>query len=162
LIRCSNMLVCAASFAISFAVSSGCASRQPENDTEEVTVASGQAACFQTRQVTGFRALDRSNLIVYAPTRSTAYHVRIQPSARELSFTNRIAFDSRSNRICGHAGESVIFDSDAMARKYFVTDVYRLDAEGAQNLIDQFTAEVAVEAENSAGAEIDRDIQDDE
>lgn len=155
-------MVRAASFAISFAVSSGCASRQSENDAQEATFASGQAACFQAGQVTGFRALDRSNLIVYAPTRSSAYHVRIQPPARELNFTSRIAFDTRSRRICGHAGESVIFDSGAMARTYFVTDVYRLDAEGAQSLIDEFAAEVTVDADNTSGAEIDRDIQDDE
>lgn len=151
-----------ACFAISFAVLFGCASNSPENDEDAAALVSGQEGCFQAGQVTGFRPLDRSNLIVYAPTKSRAYHVQIRPPARELTFANRIAFDAQGTRICGRAGESVIFDSDSMARKYFVTAVYGLDAEGAQNLIDEYSEDLIIDSQDGPGAEIDRDIEDDD
>jgi hypothetical protein len=156
------MMVRNACFAISFAVFCGCASNRADTDKDAAPLASGQEACFQATQVTGFRPLDRSNLIVYAPTKSRAYHVRIRPPARELSFTSRIAFDGQGTRICGHAGDGVIFDTDSMARKYFVTAVYRLDAEGAQSLIDEYSEELIIDSPDDPGAEIDRDIEDDE
>lgn len=147
--------------AISLAIVCGCANSpaEPDTDTDEVISAFGEPGCFHARQVTGFKPLDRSNLIVYAPTRSSAYHVRIRPPARELSFANRIAFDSSGTRICGYAGEGVVFDLDSMARKYFVTDVYKLDAEGARSLIDEFNAEINIDPQSTSGAEIEREIE---
>jgi hypothetical protein len=138
-----------------------CAGNPTQTDADELAFASGSQACFRPSQVTGFRALDRTNLIVYAPTKSSAYHVRIRPPARQLMFANAIAFDARGSRICGHAGEGIAFESSDMPRKYFVTDVYQLDAEAAQNLIDQFGEELTIEPQNTSGAEIERDIEHD-
>jgi len=140
-----------------------CASSQPDTAADENTAMaeSGERACFSTGQVTGFRTLDRTNLIVYAPTKSSAYHVRISPPARELRYANTIAFDSRGARICGHAGEGVVFESGGMARKYFVTDVYQLDTGAVQNLISAFSGEVNIEPQNALEVEIERDIEQD-
>jgi len=148
---------------ICFAVSGGmlCACSGIPADAGEEDTAFGKQACFQVSQVSGFKTLDRTNLIVYAPTRSSAYHVRISPPARELKFANTIAFDARGSRICGHAGEGVVFESGGMARKYFVTDVYQLDVEAAQNLVLQFSDELIIESQNRLEAEIERDIEHD-
>jgi hypothetical protein len=139
----------------------GCAGEQTVADAEEAPLAFGREGCFRPGQVSGFQTLDRQNLIVYAPTRSSAYHVRINPAARELTFADKIAFDTSTTRICGHAGEAVFFDSDSMARRYFVTDVYELDAEEVQILIDQYRQEETIEPQNNTDAEIERDIEDD-
>ena len=147
--------------AISFVGTCGCAGNSVEPDAPEAEIVSGQAACFRIDQVTGFRALDRSNLIVYAPTRSSAYHVQIRPPAREINFADRIAFDTRTTRICGYAGESVIFDSGGMGRHYFVTSVRRVDAEDIRSLADQFSGDIEVEPSDDSGAEIERDIDED-
>jgi hypothetical protein len=138
-----------------------CAGNQAEAEKKNIATdaESGQRACFQRGQVSGFKTLDRTNLIVYAPTKSSAYHVRISPPASELRFANAIAFDSGGSRICGHPGEGVIFDSGSVARKYFVTDVYRLDTEAVQNLIVEFGGDVNVEPRNTLEAEIERDIE---
>ena len=138
-----------------------CAGNQTEAEKNNIATdsESGQRACFQRAQVTGFKTLDRTNLIVYAPTKSSAYHVRISPPASELRFANAIAFDSGGTRICGHPGEGVIFNSGSVARKYFVTDVYRLDTEAVQNLIAEFSGEVNVEPQNTLEVEIERDIE---
>lgn len=138
-----------------------CASNQAgtEMNTHEESVETSQRACFKPGQVTGFTTLDRTNLIVYAPTKSSAYHVRISPPARELGFANRIAFDTGETRICGYAGEGVVFDSGGMARRYFVTDVYQLDVAAVQNLIVEFSGEIDIEPQNTLDVEIERDIE---
>jgi hypothetical protein len=154
-------LIC---LAASGAMLCACASNRTvsETDEDEARVPSDKQACFRPGQVSGFRSLDRSNLIVYASTRSRAYHVRITPAARELDFANTIAFDTSATRICGYAGEAVLFESGGMARKYFVTEVYALDTEATQNLILQFSEDLTIEPQNTSGAVIERDIEDDE
>jgi hypothetical protein len=138
-----------------------CASQQPptDSDSDEAVEAIDQRACFQASQVTGFKTLDQSNLIVYAPSRTSAYHVRIRPPARELKFANVIAFDTGGTRICGRVGEGVLFESGGMGRKYFVTDVYRLDEEARQNLISSFSEVINVEPQEERELEIERDIE---
>jgi len=156
-----RMVMRAAWLGVAVLMLAACAGKQMEtnSDDNEASGQSGQRACFRPGQVSGFKTLDRTNLIVYAPSKSSAYHVRISPPARELRYANTIAFDSGETRICGYAGEGVFFESGGMARKYFVTDVYQLDAEAAQNLITELSGEVEIEPQNTLEAEIERDIE---
>lgn len=71
--------------------------------------------------------LDRSTLIVYAPTKRQAYLVQISPPASRLPFADGLAFQSRGSQICGRAGESVTLAADSM-RRYAIMDVRRLPA----------------------------------
>lgn len=121
----------------------------------------GKSACFYRRQVSDFRVLDRTNLIVYAPSKSNAYQVRISPPSTELKFANAIAFSSRSNRICGYAGDRIILGSGSSPREYSVSGVYRLDEVGLQRLLEQHgigKPGQPLEPEETEGAEIERDI----
>jgi hypothetical protein len=86
----------------------------------------GTPGCFNIRDVQNFRVIDRSRLIVFAPNDSRAFQVRISPPSSELRGAPGIAFESRSGRICGRAGESIYFDGPGGTR-YSVTDVRRLD-----------------------------------
>jgi hypothetical protein len=96
----------------------------------------GSDGCFFVRDVQDFRALDQSNLIVYAPTKAQPYHVRINPPAPELRSADRIAFTSRNSRICGYAGDALIIDSAGSPRRNSVLAVSRLDAAGLQRLLE--------------------------
>lgn len=136
-----------------------CASGPTDDEPEEVALEFEKKGCFRPGQVTGFEPLDRQNMIVYAPTKSSAYHVRINRAARELTSTNTIAFDSAGSMVCGYPGEGVLLGSGGMARRYFVTDVYELNAEGVQMLIEQFSVQDIIEPQNNSGAEIERDIE---
>ena len=138
-----------------------CASQPTPTDSgrNEAAAAIDPRACFQASQVTGFQTLDQSNLIVYAPSRTSAYHVRIRPPARELKFANVIAFDTHGTRICGRVGEGVLIESGGLGRKYFVTDVYRLDEAAKQNLISSFSEGLNVELQAERELEIERDIK---
>lgn len=121
----------------------------------------GTSACFYRRQVSDFRVLDRSNLIVYAPSKSNAYQVQISPSSTELKFADAIAFSSRRNRICGYAGDRLIIGSGPSPREYSVSGVYRLDEVGLQRLLELHgigKPGEPLEPEETEGAEIERDI----
>ena len=134
--------------------------RQPESGGDPPAVA-GRPTCFQARQVSDFRPLDRSSLIVYAPSRNNAYHVRISPPSIELRSANAIGFVSRSNRICGYAGDSLRIDRNDRFR-YSVVSVRRLDDVALEALLGAGGGDEAdTGPQDTAGAEIERDIDDD-
>lgn len=87
----------------------------------------GQSACFYGRQVQGFRVLDRSSLIVFAPTQRHAYRVEISPPTAELRFVDTIGFESSSSQVCGRAGDRLLLGTSSIHR-YPVIDVQRLTA----------------------------------
>ena len=124
----------------------------------------GTNACFYERQVNDFRALDRSNLIVYAPSKAHAYHVRVSPPSTQLKFANALAFTSRSGRICGFAGDAIVMGTRP-GERVSVIDVYRLDEIGLQRLLEAYglaKGDEELEPETEEGAEIERDIDADE
>jgi hypothetical protein len=125
----------------------GCTGRGDSQDASASEM-SGSAACFIKNQVSDFRALDRTNLIIYAPSRSNAYHVQITPPSIELRSANTLAFISSGNRICGYAGDAVILGNDNF-RKYSVSRVTRLDKAGVDALNN-----------GTAGNDMDPDAED--
>ena len=128
---------------------------------EEATAASGsRPACFSARQVSDFRVLDRSSLIVYAPSRNNAYHVRISPPSIELRNANALGFSSRNSRICGYAGEALRLDRNDRF-SYSIVSVRRLDEVALQGLLDTSGEGTVPAPEDAEGAEIERDIDDD-
>jgi hypothetical protein len=88
----------------------------------------GASGCFFARQAQGFRVLDRSNLIVFAPNESHAYHVRISPPSTDLRFAESLAFLPADAWICGHAGERLVIGGARRELPLAVLDVSRLSA----------------------------------
>lgn len=135
-----------------------------ESANEQMDEALGgvsKQGCFFTRDASDFDVLDNSNLIVYAPTKSRAYHVRIAPPSNQLRFANGLAFEGRSNRICGYAGDSVSFWGSEAGRRYSITDVWQLDAAAREQLLDAYKAgdgKKVPETKDSEGADIERDL----
>lgn len=129
----------------------------PESETTAARAEPlGTQACFYQRNVTGFRYLDRSNLIVYAPGRSNAYRVTISPPSFELRSADAIAFASRGGRICGYAGESLLIDRGT-DRRYAVIDVRQIDAAALDALLGP--DEEKLSPEPAEGAEIEREVE---
>ena len=136
--------------------------RAQDGDDESALV-DGAQACFYTRQASDFRALDRSNLIVYAPNRSWPYRVRISPPSNDLRSAETLAFSGRSNRICGHAGESVLIGRSGTGRQHSIIDVSRLDEDELQALLEQYdrgNGAKIVEPEIPDGSEFERELSD--
>ena len=94
----------------------------------------GRADCFHPRDVQGFHVLDRSNLIVYAPGESRAYHVRISPPSVDLRNTERLAFVSSTTSVCGFAGERLVIDNRHGGPRLSIIGVSLLSPEGLEAL----------------------------
>lgn len=94
----------------------------------------GTTGCFYPRDVRDFRVLDRSNLILYAPDDSNAYHIRLSPPSTELRFAEAIAFQPAGERICGYAGERLIVGPPTSVERLAIIDVARLSPESLQAL----------------------------
>lgn len=87
---------------------------------------SGQQACFYRRQAQDFQVLDRTSLVVFAPNRRNAYLVQVSPPSNDLRFVDALAFESRSNQVCGRAGDALLLGAGTQ-RRLSVVDVRRLE-----------------------------------
>jgi hypothetical protein len=131
---------------------------------DEVLGGTTKQGCFYTRDASNFDVLDSSNFIVYAPTKSRAFHVRIAPPSNELRFANGLAFEGRDNRICGYAGDSVAFGGGGSPRRYSIVDVWQLDAAALEQLLDTYkdgAGKVVPDQKDSHGADVERDLSGD-
>ncbi len=92
--------------------------------------------CFTVSLARDFRYLDDQNLIVYVSGRE-GYHVELARTCFGLRHQHRLALRSRSDRLCGFAGDAVIVDG-AFPESCSVLSVRRLDEAGLDALIAQF------------------------
>jgi len=97
--------------------------------------------CFTVSLARDFRALDDRNLIVYAVGRQP-YHIELGQACFGLGGDPVIALRSRTDRMCGFAGDSVIVDS-GFPERCSVLSVRRLDEDQFQILVDQFDQDAA-------------------
>ncbi len=140
----------------------GCAAGGDQKSADaDAPARSGSAACFYASNVSNWTVLDRSTLIVYAPNKSRAFRVQVGPGASDLRWADRLAFVSRSNRICGRAGDRIVTPTGTVNRSYAVVGVRRLDPASLEALLAGYgKAESAqqVEPVESPGAAIVRDL----
>ncbi len=148
-------------------VLSACTAGQTGRETpSRPTVQAGEfgtADCFLRRTVQDFEVLDDRNLIVFAPGKSEAYHIQVSMPATELRFASVLAFESRSSRICGYAGDSLLIgDAGPGLRRLPVAGVYRLDEvalEGLQARFGRGAGRAGSQApQPGGGATIERDL----
>ena len=148
------------------AAACGCVSDTQREIPSRPTVTAGEFGtpdCFLRRTLQDFEVLDDRNLIVFAPGKSEAYHVQISPPATELRFATLLAFESRSSRVCGYAGDGLMLgDSGPGVRRFSITGVYRLDAMALEGLTARFgkgTKAMLATPIPGAGAAIERDLE---
>lgn len=121
------------------AVLAGCATPPPPGQ-EAVSrlpapAETGNAGCFVRRLVTSFTALDERNLVVYAPSRTEAFHVRIRPAAPEMAGAAALAFTSRGHQVCGVNEDAVFFSPDPSAPRHAIIAVSRLSESALRELL---------------------------
>lgn len=138
--------------AIGFALGA-CAGATDSSTDRGADEALGQPGCFYGRQVQDFRVLDRSSLLVFAPTRRHAYRLEISPPSSELRFADVIAFESPSGQICGRAGERLLLGTRDV-RRFVVMDVQQLTAAQVDLLLAADDG-AAIEPQPGGAAEIE-------
>ena len=73
----------------------------------------GDNECVFFRSIYDWRAIDRYNLILWAPSRRSPYRVQLNRSCDGLRYTDTIAFSSNlDGRLCAFGGDAVVVDHD--------------------------------------------------
>lgn len=118
----------------------GCAGTDRQVDEVAERTTSVASDCFTVSLARDFRYLDDHNLIVYAAGRNP-YHVELSQACLGLGGEFAIALRSRTDRMCGFAGDEVIVRGLGRPERCSVLSVRRLDEEQMQLLVDQYDAE---------------------
>lgn len=127
----------------------------------------GEQDCFLWQTLRNFEVLDDHNLIVFAAGEAEAYHVQVSPPATGLRFAGTLAFESRSARVCGHAGDAlIVHDSGLGPQRLGVIGVFRLDETALAGLRARFGLGSARPAggkpQPGPGAALERDLGDED
>ncbi len=140
----------------------GCAANDDQKSAyDESPEYTAGSACFYASQASDWTVLDRSTLIVYAPSKSHAFRVDVGPGASDLRWADSLAFVSRSSRICGRAGDRIVTPTGTANRSYTVIGVTRLDPASVEDLLAAYGKagqSEQVEPGESPGAEIEREL----
>lgn len=106
--------------------------------------------CFTVSLARDFRYLDDRNLIVFAPA-GQPYHLELSLVCMGLRGDVSIGLRSRTDRMCGFAGDAVLVDG-AFAERCPVLRVTRLDQNALEVLIARF------EGDGDAGDAVEVEI----
>jgi hypothetical protein len=137
-----------------------CAPMEERDDTVESAPIGTDSVRID--QVRDFRVLDRSNLILYAPSPRHAYHVELLPPCQGLRFADTIALRGRMGRLAGFAGDRVIIPGPGFPERCSIRSVRRLDEAALAELIQRFDEEYDRDpAAEEAEVEIPRREEDD-
>ncbi|MCC7410940.1 MAG: hypothetical protein IT495_04830 [Gammaproteobacteria bacterium] len=95
--------------------------------------------CIFERSLHDWRALDRYNLIVWAPSRRHPYHVELDFPCDQLPWVDTIGFTNRpgDGRICGFGGDSIVVGR-SFTERCPIGAIHRITPEQAQALIATF------------------------
>ncbi len=116
----------------------GCASGTTQRGDEDrpIRAATAGGQCLNIAQARDFRHLAPDHLIVYAP-RNQAWHVELS-NCPEMSHQHQIGLRSRTNQLCGMAGDEIILRG-AFTERCPVIRVTRVGSDEIEALIDRFS-----------------------
>lgn len=110
--------------------------------TTSATPRASKNDCVFTRSIYDFKALDRNNLVIWAPSRSKAYLVELSMPLPEIKFANRLAFVDRNHdgMLCGYGMDRIVVaDSSAAFRTpTTILGMTRLDDAGIAQLEEKY------------------------
>jgi hypothetical protein len=110
--------------------------------TASATSRASKNDCVFTRSIYDFKALDRNNLVIWAPSRSKAYLVQLSMPLPEIKFANRLAFVDRNHdgMLCGYGMDRIVVaDSSAAFRTpTTILGMTRLDDAGIAQLEEKY------------------------
>jgi len=88
--------------------------------------------CVFSRTVNGWTIIDEQSLILYAPSRSRPYYVRLNMQSFGLKYTHAIGVYSQfDNRFCPYGGNALFIDGD----RFTIAAITKLDSDTAKQLI---------------------------
>jgi len=89
--------------------------------------------CIFSRSIDNWTILDDQRLILYAPTKSAPYYVRLNLRSHRLKYIHTIGVYSKfDNRFCPYGGNSLFIDGD----RYTISAIKKIDKDTAIRLIN--------------------------
>ena len=131
-----NAFVLAALVAAGIDLSAGASAHATTNSTSRA----GTNECVFTRSIYDFKALDRNNLVIWAPSRSKAYLVELSMPLPELKFASRLALVDRNHdgMLCGYGMDRIVVADSSFAQPSTIMGMSRLDAAGLAQLEEKY------------------------
>ena len=131
-----NAFVLAALVAAGIDLGAGASAHATTNSTARAS----KNECVFTRSIYDFKALDRNNLVIWAPSRSKAYLVELSMPLPELKFANRLALVDRNHdgMLCGYGMDRIVVADSSFAHPATIMGMTRLDAAGLAQLEEKY------------------------
>lgn len=146
-----NAFVLAALVAAGIDLGAGASAHATTNQaTTNSTSRAGKNECVFTRSIYDFKALDRNNLVIWAPSRSKAYLVELSMPLPELKFASRLALVDRNHdgMLCGYGMDRIVVADSSFAQPSTILGMTRLDAAGLAQLEEKYAVRLTRKKEN--------------
>lgn len=133
-----NALMLAAALAAAASIDLGAATAHAA--AANSTARAGKNDCVFVRSIYDFKALDRNNLVIWAPSRSKAYLVELAMPLPELRFANRLALVDRNHdgMLCGYGMDRIVVADSSFAMPSTILGMTRLDDAGIAQLEEKY------------------------
>ena len=93
--------------------------------------------CIFFRTLYDWRPLNRTHLIVWAPSRRQAYLLQLDRPCWGLRFTNNLGFYSRDSSLCSYGGDAIIVDDGVGNERCTIGAITKLTDESLESILDQ-------------------------
>lgn len=146
-----NAFVLAALVAAGIDLGAGASAYATTNQaTTNSTSRAGKNECVFTRSIYDFKALDRNNLVIWAPSHSKAYLVELSMPLPELKFASRLALVDRNHdgMLCGYGMDRIVVADSSFAQPSTILGMTRLDAAGLAQLEEKYAVRLTRKKEN--------------
>lgn len=123
-----------------FTVSGAALAAPAASDAAAKETHASRNECVFVRSIYDFKPLDRTNLIIWAPTRRNAYLVQLGFPLPELKFAQRLAIVDRDHNgmLCGFGMDRIVVADSSFRQPSTILGMTRLDNERIAQLEAQY------------------------
>jgi hypothetical protein len=129
-------------FGMAFAAANARADEAKPNDSDKKP---RRDECVFFSTLYDWRALDDTNLVLWAPNKRDAYHVVLTMPLIGLKFAHQLAFiDADNDRmLCGFSRDAIGSNEGGMPSKSTIRSMTRLDADGMIKLQEKYKVDLS-------------------
>ena len=137
--------------AMSIAIAA-CAATPPQEAAQNAAKASRKDECVFFSSVFDWQGLDDTTLVIWAPSRNTAYRVELSMPLSGLKFAHTLGFidGTQDGQLCSFGFDAVTMGDDTIPRKSTIRSMTRLDAAGIAQLEEKYKTTLTRNAKRKA------------
>jgi hypothetical protein len=122
-----------------------CAANPQQDNRQSAASQSRRDQCVFFSSVYDWQALDDTNMVIWAPSRTTAYHLELSMPLPGLKFAHTVGFidGTRDGQLCSFGFDAVTMGEDSIPQKSTIRSLTRLDAAGITQLEEKYKTKLA-------------------